>query len=87
VRRPVAWLTSGADRVPAPGVCEDVGGGELVPGRPKAFKTKGTPGLPEGIQIHISGLWEKTELPAERPETGRGDRSREFRLPLSTPPC
>lgn len=62
-------------------VCKDVGGGELVPDDLRLFKIKGTPGLPEGIQIHISGLWEKTELPAEWPETGCADRSREFRLP------
>lgn len=54
-------------------------------GPAKSSKRKGTPGFPEGIQSHISGLREETELRAQGPETPPWGPGGELRLPLSTP--
>lgn len=54
-------------------------------GPAKSFKRKGTPGFPEGIQSHISGLWEETELLVRGPETPPWGPVGELRLPLSAP--
>lgn len=80
MRRPVAWLTSGADRVPAPGVCEDVGGGELVPGDLRLLKQKAPLAFLRGFKFTSVVFGRKQSCPqsGRRPAVGTAAGSSGF---------